>query len=145
MLAKISRYMAPSNLTSICCSCPVPFTEKHPQRMMFPPPYFTVGMVFLELYSSFFILKIQRVEFSTKSHMTFSHSSSGSSRWSLANFRQAWTCAGLSGGSLHALQDCGSSHSSLTETLIQPSYSSTSRGPQSSSTSISISCSYTLP
>uniref|UniRef100_A0A8C7G0Q5 G protein-coupled receptor kinase interacting ArfGAP 2a n=1 Tax=Oncorhynchus kisutch TaxID=8019 RepID=A0A8C7G0Q5_ONCKI len=25
--------------------------------------------------------------------MTFSHSSSGSSRWSLANFRRAWTCA----------------------------------------------------
>uniref|UniRef100_A0A0K2VLP3 Uncharacterized protein n=1 Tax=Lepeophtheirus salmonis TaxID=72036 RepID=A0A0K2VLP3_LEPSM len=37
--------------------------------------------------------------------MTFSHSSSGSSRWSLANFRRAWTCAGLSRGTLRALQD----------------------------------------
>ncbi len=37
-------------------------------------------------------------------HMTFSHASSGSSRWSLANFRQAWTCAGLKRGTLHALQ-----------------------------------------
>ncbi len=37
-------------------------------------------------------------------HMTFSHAS-GSSRWSLANFRWAWTCAGLSRGTLHALQD----------------------------------------
>ncbi|MEQ2234337.1 hypothetical protein ILYODFUR_030881 [Ilyodon furcidens] len=29
----------------------------------------------------------------------------GSSRWSLANFRQAWTCAGLSRGTLRVLQD----------------------------------------
>ncbi len=38
-------------------------------------------------------------------HMTFSHASSGSSRWSLANFRRAWTCAGLSRGTLRALPD----------------------------------------
>ncbi len=38
-------------------------------------------------------------------HMTFSHASSGSSRWSLTNFRRAWTCAGLSRGTLRALQD----------------------------------------
>ncbi|KAK6291199.1 hypothetical protein J4Q44_G00383970 [Coregonus suidteri] len=112
LLAKISRYMAPSILPSIRCSRPVPFAEKHPQRMMFPPPCFTVGMVFLGLYSSFFFLQTQRVEFRPKSsmfvssnHMTFSHSSSGSSRWSLANFRWAWTCAGLSRGTLRALQD----------------------------------------
>uniref|UniRef100_A0A3P8Z144 TBC1 domain family member 9B n=1 Tax=Esox lucius TaxID=8010 RepID=A0A3P8Z144_ESOLU len=37
--------MAPSILPSIRCSRPVPFAEKHPQRMMFPPPCFTVGMV----------------------------------------------------------------------------------------------------
>ncbi len=30
---------------------------------------------------------------------------SGSSRWSLANFRRAWTCAGLTRGTLRALQD----------------------------------------
>ncbi len=29
----------------------------------------------------------------------------GSSRWSLANFRRAWTCAGLSRGTLRTLQD----------------------------------------
>ncbi len=38
-------------------------------------------------------------------HMTFSHASSESSRWSLANFRWAWTCAGLSWGTLITLQD----------------------------------------
>ena len=66
LLAKNSRYMAPSILHSIRCSRPVPFAEKHPQRMMFPPPCFTVGMVFLGLYSSFF-LQTQRVEFRPKS------------------------------------------------------------------------------
>jgi hypothetical protein len=34
LLAKISHYMAPSILPSIRCSRPVPFAEKHPQRMM---------------------------------------------------------------------------------------------------------------
>ncbi len=111
LLAKISRYIAPSILPSIRCSRPVPFAEKHTQSMTFLPPCFTVGMVFLRLYSSFF-LQTWRVEFIPKSyilvssdHMTFSHASSGSSRLSLANFRRAWTCAGLSRGTLRALQD----------------------------------------
>ena len=52
LLAKISRYMAPSILPSIRYSCPVPFAEKHLQRMMFTPPCITVGMVVLGLYSS---------------------------------------------------------------------------------------------
>ncbi len=108
MLAKILRYMAPSILPSIRCSRPVPFgcAEKHTQSMMFPPPCFTVGMVFLGLYSSF--LQTRRVDFIPKSnilvssdHMTFSHASSGSSRWSLANFRRAWTCPGLNRVILH--------------------------------------------
>ncbi len=105
LLAKISRYMAPSILPSIRCSRPVPFAEKHPQSMMFPPPCFIVGMVFLGLYSSFFFLQTRRVEFIPKryilissDHKTFSHAFSGSSRWSLANFGRAWTCAGLSRG-----------------------------------------------
>ncbi len=109
--AKISQYMVPSILLTIQCSRPVPFAEKHSQSMMFPPPCFTVGMVFLGLYSSFF-LQTWRVEFIPKSsilvssdHMTFSHASSGSSRWSLSNFIRAWTCAGLSRGTLRALQD----------------------------------------
>ncbi len=110
--AKISRYMALSILPSIRYSRPVPFEEKHPQSMMFPPPCFTVGMMFLGLYSSFFFLQTQGEEFIPKSyilvssdHMIFSHASSGSSRWSLANFRRAWTCAGLSRGTLRTLQD----------------------------------------
>uniref|UniRef100_A0A672N5X2 Microtubule-associated protein RP/EB family member 1-like n=1 Tax=Sinocyclocheilus grahami TaxID=75366 RepID=A0A672N5X2_SINGR len=112
LLPKISQYMAPSILPSIRCSRPVPFAEKHPQSMMFPPPCFTVGMVFLGLYSFFFFLQTRRVEFIPKTsilvssdHMTFSHASSGSSRWSLANFRRAWTCACLSRGTLPTLQD----------------------------------------
>ena len=36
--------------------------------------------------------------------MTFSQSSSGSSKWSLANFRRAWTCTCLSRGTRLALQ-----------------------------------------
>ncbi len=76
------------------------------------PECFMVGMVFLGLYSSFFFLQTRRVVFIPKSyilvssdHMTFSHASSGSFRWSLANFRRAWTCAGLSRGTLRTLQD----------------------------------------
>ncbi len=110
LMAKILRYVAPSILPSIRCSRPVPFAEKHTQSMMFPPPCFTVGLVFLGLYSSFFFLQTRRVEFIPKSyilvssdHMTFSHASSGSSRWSLTNFRWAWTCAGLSRGTLRTL------------------------------------------
>ncbi len=96
-------------LNTVQSSCPL--CRKAPPKHDFPPPCFTVGMVFLGLYSSFF-LQARRVEFIPKSyilvssdHMTFSHASSGSSRWSLANFRRAWTCAGLSRGTLHALQD----------------------------------------
>ncbi len=37
-------------------------------------------------------------------HMTFSQTSSGSSKCSLANFRRAWTCTGLSRGTRLALE-----------------------------------------
>jgi len=57
--------------------------KKHPQRIMFPPPCFTVWMVFLGLYSSFIFLQTRRVEFRPTSsifvssdQMTFSQSSS---------------------------------------------------------------------
>ncbi len=86
LLAKILRYMAPSILPSIRCSHPVPFAEMHPQSMMFPPPCFTLGMVFLGLYSSLFFLQTRQVEFIPKSyilvssdHIIFSHASSGTS------------------------------------------------------------------
>ncbi len=102
---KISRYMAPFILSFTQISRPGPFAEKQPQSMMFPPPCFTVGMVF-------FLLRTWQVEFLPKSsilvssdHMTFSQSSSGSSKCSLASFRRAWTCTGLSRGTRLALQD----------------------------------------
>ncbi len=41
------RYMAPSIVPLMRCSCSVPLAEKHPQSIMFPPPCLTVGMVFL--------------------------------------------------------------------------------------------------
>ncbi len=85
---------------------------KQPQSMMFPPPCFTVGMVFFGCNSAFFLLQTRQVEFLPKSyilvssdHMPFSQSSSGSSKCSLANFRRAWTFTGLSRGTRLALQD----------------------------------------
>ncbi len=109
---KISRYMAPFILSFTQISCPGPFAEKQPQSMMFPPPCFTVGMVFFRYNLAFFLLQTRQVEFLPKiyilvsfDHMTFSQSSSGSSKCSLANFRRAWTCTGLSRGTRLALQD----------------------------------------
>ncbi len=76
---KISRYMAPFILSFTQISRPGPFAEKQPQSMMFPPPYFTVGMVFFGCNSAFFLLQTRQVEFWPKSyilvssdHMTFS-------------------------------------------------------------------------
>jgi len=61
---------------------------------------------------AFFFLQTRRVEFLPKSsilvssdHMIFSQSYAGSSTCSLANFRRAWTCTGLSRGTRLALQD----------------------------------------
>ncbi len=104
--------MAPFILSFTQISRPGPFAEKQPQSMMFPPPCFTVGMVFFGCNSAFFLLQTRQVEFLPKNyilvssdHMTFSQSSSGSSKCSLANFRRAWTCTGLSRGTRLALQD----------------------------------------
>ncbi len=104
--------MAPFILSFTQISRPGPFAEKQPQSMMFPPPCFTVGMVFFGCNSAFLLLQTRQVEFLPKSsilvssdHMTFSQSSSGSSKCSLANFRWAWTCTGLSRGTRLALQD----------------------------------------
>ncbi len=109
---KISRYMAPFILSFTQISRTIPFAEKQPQSMMFPPQCFTVGMVFFGCNSAFFLLQTRQVEFLPKSsilvssdHMTCSQSSSGSSKCSLANFRRAWTCTGLSRGTRLALQD----------------------------------------
>ncbi|KAL6478118.1 hypothetical protein MHYP_G00139530, partial [Metynnis hypsauchen] len=116
----ISRYMALFLLPLTQISRPVPFAEKQPKSMMFPPTCFTVGMVFLGCNSAFFFLQTRRVEFLPKSsilvssdHMIFSQSSSGSSICSLANFRRAWTCTGLSRGTRLALQDLSPSRRSV--------------------------------
>ena len=121
---KISRYMAQFILSSTWWSRPVPLTEKHPQSIRFPPPCFTVGMVFLGLYSAFLFLQTRRVKMMPNSailvssdHITFSQasssSSSSSSRCSLANFRRACTCAFFSRGTLHAQQDFNPSRCSV--------------------------------
>ena len=118
--SKISRYMAPFILPLIRRSHPVPLAEKHPQSIRFPPPCFTVGMVFLGLYSAFLLLQTRRVELMPNSsilvssdHITFSQASSGSSRCSLANFRRACTCAFFSRGTLRAQQDFNPSRCSV--------------------------------
>ncbi len=66
------RYMAPSIVPLMRCSCPVPLAEKHPQSIMFPPPCLMVGMVFLGSQAAFLLLQTLR-----QSHLTttLSHSS----------------------------------------------------------------------
>ena len=87
---------------------------------MFPPPCFTVGMVFLGLYSAFLFLQTRQVKLMPNSsilvsseHITFSQASSGSSRCSLANFRWACTCAFFSRGTLREQQDINPSRCSV--------------------------------
>ena len=96
---KISWYMALFIHSFTWISCPGPFAEKQPQSMMFPPPCFTVGMVFCGCNSVFFLLQTREVEFLSKSsilvssdHMTFSQTSSGSFKCSQANLRWAEVC-----------------------------------------------------
>ncbi len=89
---------------------PCPLCRKAPPKHDFSIPILHGWDGVLGIVRTFF--QTRRVEFIPKSyilvssdHMTFSHASSGSSRWSLVNFRRAWTCAVLSRGTLHALQD----------------------------------------
>ena len=42
---RIGLYFSPFIVPSLFTSVPVPVAEKHPHRMMLPPPCFTVGMV----------------------------------------------------------------------------------------------------
>ncbi len=46
--------------------------RKQPQSMMFPPPCFTVGMVFFGCNSAFFLLQTRQVEFLPKSSILVS-------------------------------------------------------------------------
>ncbi len=75
---KISRYMAPFIFSFTQISRPGPFAEKQSQSMMFPPPCFTVGMVFFGCNSAFFLLQTRQVEFLPKFlfwfHLTIWHS-----------------------------------------------------------------------
>uniref|UniRef100_A0A8C7DCC2 Adducin 2 (beta) n=1 Tax=Oncorhynchus kisutch TaxID=8019 RepID=A0A8C7DCC2_ONCKI len=61
--------MVPFILSFTRISRPGPFAEKQPQSMMFPPPCFTVGMVFFGCNSAFFVLQTRRVEFLPKSYI----------------------------------------------------------------------------
>ncbi len=95
-------------LNSVQSSCPL--CRKAPPKHDVSTPMLhgwdgVLGIVLI-------LLQTQRVEFIPKSsilvssdYMTFSYASSGSCRWSLANFRWGWTCAGLSRWTLRALQD----------------------------------------
>ena len=47
-------------LDTVTLSCPLSW--EHPQSIRFPPPCFTVGMVFLGLYSAFLFLQTRRVK-----------------------------------------------------------------------------------
>ncbi len=94
------RYMDPSFVPLMWCS-PVPLAEKHPQNIIFPPPFFTMGMVNLGSWAPFLLLQTWRVELMPKilvssNHNTFTQFSSES----LENFRWAWPCAFLSRGTL---------------------------------------------
>lgn len=104
--------MAPFILHSMQFSRPYPLCRKASPKNDSWTSCFTVGMVFLGLYLSFF--QTRRVKFIPKSstfvssyHRTFSHSFYGSSRQSWANFRWVLSCDGLSRGTLCALQDYG--------------------------------------
>ncbi len=61
--------MAPFILSFTQISRPGPFAEKQPQSMMFPPPCFTLGMVFFGCNSAFFLLQTRQVEFLPKSYI----------------------------------------------------------------------------
>ncbi len=97
-------------LNTVQSSCPL--CRKAPSKHDVSTPMLygrdgVLGIVLILL-----LLQTRRVEFIPKSyilvssdHMNFSHPSSGSHRWSLANYRRARTCAGLSRGTLCTLQD----------------------------------------
>ena len=76
----IKDLCAPFIFVSLRTSLPVPAAEKHPNRMMLPPPCFTVGMV-----PGFF--QMWRLEFRPKSSILVS-----SDQRFLANSKQAVMC-----------------------------------------------------
>lgn len=72
-------------------SCPGPGTAKQAQIIMFPPPYFIVGIMCWSWHAVVFLcLLVPPKEFCFKSlHKTFPQYHCGASRCSFANFRHA--------------------------------------------------------
>ena len=71
-LSRMSRYISPFILPSIIWSLPVPYAEKQPHTMMFPPPNFTVGIVFLGWCAVPFLLQTWCVLWHPKSSILVS-------------------------------------------------------------------------
>ncbi len=78
---------------------------------MFPPPCFTVGMVFFGCNSAFFLLQTRQVEFLPKSYFGFiwPYDILPILFWIIqmlsSKLQTGWTCTGLSRGTRLALQD----------------------------------------
>ena len=64
---KMSLYIAAFIFPSILTSIPVPAAEKHSQSMMLPPPWFTVGMVFVRWWAVAGFLQTWNLAFWPKS------------------------------------------------------------------------------
>ncbi len=97
--------MAPFIVPLMRCSCHVPLAEKHPQSIMFPPHVWRWGWCSWghRQHSSSsnhgeFSWCLRARFWSHPDHKSFPQFSSESFRCSLANFRQACTCALLSRG-----------------------------------------------
>ncbi len=81
----------------------VPLQKTAPKHVSTPMLHSRYGVLSPPNTTSWVFTK--KFYFVSSDHMTFSQSSSGSSKCSLANFRWAWTCTGLSRGTRLALQD----------------------------------------
>lgn len=93
------------------CKAPVPLAAKQPHSIILPPPCLTVGMVFLGLKASPFLLQTycwalcpNSSIFVSSDHRTFLQKVLPLSMWSAANFSQALRCCFWSKGSLLARQ-----------------------------------------
>ncbi|CAI5670166.1 unnamed protein product [Oreochromis niloticus] len=60
--SKIALYLAPSIFPSTLTCFPVPAEEKHPQSMMLPPPYVTVGMLLEDNVITFVKNELKKIQ-----------------------------------------------------------------------------------
>lgn len=98
-----------------CCSkcrlirfcCPVPFAETYSQSMRFPFPCCTTGMVltFLCPPNTTSGVNTKTLILVPSEHITLTHASSASSKWSLAVLRRAYTRTDSNRGSFCAMHD----------------------------------------